>query len=171
MNELQSIFLKAAVPAAFQSQRETGVPASITLAQAILESGWGQTGLAKKGNNYFGIKAEAHAAPDDYIEMPTHEVISGHSVEELARFARYATPLDGFKAHGLLLSQASRYQPAMAVRHDPAQFAAALQHCGYSTNPHYAEALMALVAELDLAQYDTQQTQPATPAEGTNHEA
>ncbi len=47
MNELQSAFLKSVVPAAIATQREMGVPASITLAQAIVESGWGQSGLAK----------------------------------------------------------------------------------------------------------------------------
>lgn len=163
----ESTFLKLAVPAALASQHATGVPASITIAQAILESGWGQTGLAKQANNYFGIKTAVHVAPDSYLELPTHEVVNGQSVEELAKFARYATVADGFKAHGLLLSCAPRYAPAMAVRGDAAQFATALQRCGYSTNPHYSEALLALVREFDLSQYDvTPENSPATPAEG-----
>jgi len=157
MNELQSAFLKMAVPAALETQRLLGVPASITIAQAILESGWGQTGLAKKANNFFGIKATDHVAPDSYIELPTREVIYGHNVEELAKFARYATPTDSFKAHAVLLAQSSRYQPAMAVRLDAAQFAAELRKCGYSTNPVYEQSLMKLVNEFDLTQYDAPQ--------------
>ena len=165
MNQLQQTFLQLAVPAAMASQAATGVPASITIAQAILESGWGQSGLAKKANNFFGIKAAAHAAPDSYIQLPTEEIGLGHAVTEEADFAKYASVADGFKAHGLLLMQASRYAPAMAVRNSPAQFAAHLQKCGYSTNPNYASELMKIVAELDLAQYDTQaNSQPATPA-------
>jgi flagellum-specific peptidoglycan hydrolase FlgJ len=167
MHESESAFLKICIPAALESQRATGVPASITIAQAVLESGWGQTGLAKGANNYFGIKAAAHVAPDSYITMPTYEVIEGHSVEELAKFARYATVEDGFKAHALLLSQAPRYAPAMGVTQHPAAFAYALQKCGYSTNPQYAVLLMSLVKEFDLTQYDVKPvTGPAAPAEG-----
>jgi flagellum-specific peptidoglycan hydrolase FlgJ len=167
MTEGESTFLKLAVPAALASQHATGVPASITIAQAILESGWGQTGLAKQANNYFGIKTAVHVAPESYIELPTHEVVHGHSVEERATFARYSTVADSFKAHGLLLAQASRYAPAMAVRGDAAKFAIALEHCGYSTNPFYAESLLSLVHEFDLTQYDSESgNSPATPAEG-----
>lgn len=167
MNELQSTFLQMAVPAALASQAATGVPASITIAQAILESGWGQSALAKKANNFFGIKAAYHAAPDSYIQMPTEEILLGRAVTVEADFAKYATPADGFKAHGLLLMQAARYAPAMAARANPARFAAELQACGYSTSPNYAATLMKIVAELDLTQYDTQpNTQPAAPAEG-----
>jgi flagellum-specific peptidoglycan hydrolase FlgJ len=166
VNELQQTFLKAAAPAAMASQAATGVPASITIAQAILESGWGQSGLAKKANNFFGIKAAAHVAPDSYIQLPTEEIVLGKTVTEQAEFARYASMTDSFKAHGLLLMQAARYAPAMAVRAYPRAFANALQRCGYSTNPNYAGELMHIVNQLDLTQYDTQaNTQPAAPAE------
>jgi len=155
-----------AIPAAMASQAVTGVPASITIAQAILESGWGQSALARQANNFFGIKAAAHVAPDSYVQLPTEEIVLGRTVTEEADFAKYATAADGFKAHGLLLSQASRYAAAMAVRSNPAQFAAQLQKCGYSTNPGYAASLMQIVNDLDLTQYDTQpKSQPAAPAE------
>ena len=142
--------------AAIASQSATGVPASITIAQAILESGWGASSLAIQANNYFGIKAGTHVAPDSYVEMPTHEVVGGHTVTEAAKFARYASMTDSFKAHGLLLSQASRYAPAMAARRSAAEFAQQLQRCGYSTNPNYASSLMAIVHDFDLTQYDAQ---------------
>ncbi|MDR3797980.1 MAG: glucosaminidase domain-containing protein [Terracidiphilus sp.] len=170
MNKLQNEFFQMAVPAALESQRATGVPASITLAQAILESGWGQTGLAKKAFNFFGIKTAHHVAPDSYIELPTHEVINGHTVVQMADFARYASAQDSFKAHALLLAQASRYAPAMAVRTSPAKFAAAIQKCGYSTNPNYAQGLMRLVTEFDLTQYD-QLPSDMDPSLGTTRNA
>jgi flagellum-specific peptidoglycan hydrolase FlgJ len=162
MNEIQSRFLQAAVPAAIASQGATGVPASITIAQAILESGWGCSALARKANNYFGIKAVQAANPERYIELPTHEVVNGHSIEEEARFARYPSQAAGFTAHAKLLSGASRYIPAMAVRRSAAEFANAIQRCGYSTNPNYAKSLMQLVREFDLTQYDV----PTASAEG-----
>jgi flagellar protein FlgJ len=132
VTEAESNFLKLTVPAARASEQATGIPASITLAQAILESGWGRH---MPGNNPFGIKAAHHVAPDSYV-------------------ARYATIEDGFKAHGCLLAQAPRYAEAMAVRSNPTRFANALQACGYSTNPEYAAMLMQLVWNFDLTQYD-----------------
>jgi len=154
MNAEQNAFLTMAVPAAQASQAATGVPASVTIAQAILESGWGRSSLARTAFNYFGIKAAHFAAPNHYIELPTHEVVHGVTVTEEARFARFADVTEGFKAHGLLLAQSARYAPAMDVRHDAAQFAAALQKCGYSTNPNYGALLSKLIHDYDLAQYD-----------------
>jgi hypothetical protein len=53
-----SEFIMRLTPSAVESQRKLGVPASITIAQAALESGWGESGLARAGNNLFGIKAD-----------------------------------------------------------------------------------------------------------------
>jgi flagellum-specific peptidoglycan hydrolase FlgJ len=170
MNELQSAFLKMAVPAALETKRLLGVPASITIAQAILESGWGCSALSRKANNYFGIKASDHVAPDSYIELPTHEVVNGHNVEELAKFARYATVTDCFKAHACLLSQSSRYAPAMAERNDPAWFALELRRCGYSTNPLYDQELMHLVDLYDLRQYDVKRQGSGIRDQGSEKE-
>ncbi|MGP8269118.1 MAG: glycoside hydrolase family 73 protein [Terracidiphilus sp.] len=148
------IFLRDTVPAAMASQRSSGIPASVALAQAILESGWGQSDLATKANNYFGIKATANATPDEYAEFPTSEFVDGRRVAILAKFARYSSPADSFAAHTRLISQASRYAPAMAVKANPSAFATELQMCGYSTNPNYASSLMQIVNEFDLTQYD-----------------
>jgi len=164
MNQTQSDFLKNAVPAAIRTMRESGVPASVTLAQAILESGWGSSALARLANNYFGIKAASTADPSSYEEFPTHEFVDGRETAVVAKFARYPSPLESFEAHARLLSSASRYAPAMAAKSDPATFALRLQMGGYSTNPNYAHELMQLVAEYDLAQYDT--PPPAAPAQG-----
>ncbi|MHB1673792.1 MAG: glucosaminidase domain-containing protein [Acidobacteriaceae bacterium] len=163
MTPEENEFLKTAVPAAQFSQRMYGVPASITIAQAILESGWGKSGLTRLGNNYFGIKA-VHAAalrsPEDYIEFPTVEYEQGVRVTIHADFAKYGTVSQCFVSHARLLAMADRYKPAMAVRSDAAKFAEQLQACGYSTNPNYAGSLMQLVKEFDLTQYDA----PPEPA-------
>lgn len=171
MNQSQSSFLQSAVPAALFTQREFGVPASITLAQAICESGWGQSALAKQANNFFGIKALAGAAPEAYAEFPTSEFVNGRAKSALAKFARYASPVESFTAHARLLADAARYEPAMVVRNKPAAFAAALQSCGYSTNPGYAASLLVLVKEFDLTQYDAPEqlaaARPGTSATGS----
>lgn len=165
MNASESEFFKNTVPAAQAAMRKWHVPASITLAQAVLESGWGKSALAHQANNFFGIKAAAVAGPSAYAEFPTTEFVDGRRTAEMARFARYTSPAASFEAHAILLSMAARYKPAMAVCHDPAQFAAELQHCGYSTNPNYAEMLMQIVREFDLTQYDVPPEDPAQAQE------
>lgn len=163
MNQSQSEFLRNAVPAAQYTHKTYGVPASITLAQAILESGWGKSALAQKANNFFGVKAAAHAAPDSYAEFPTYEFVDGRKTAVMAQFAKYPSPTLGFAAHARLLALSERYRPAMACRGDVEMFSEQLQRCGYSTNPSYARSLMELVKEFDLTQYDIQ-PDPAAPA-------
>lgn len=166
MNQTQSNFLINAVPAAIATQRAWGVPASVTIAQAILESGWGTSALTKQANNYFGIKAASTANPETYEEFRTTEVVDGRSVKEMAAFARYPSPQASFEAHAQLLRMAKRYQPAMAAKADPVKFAMQLESCGYSTSPTYASQLVTLMMDYDLMQYDipAQQATSPTPA-------
>ncbi len=161
MNTQQNLFLKMVAPAAQAAQKKWSVPASVTIAQAILESGWGKSALAQQANNFFGIKAVAHAQADSYAEFKTSEFVDGRRTAEMAKFARYASPTDCFAAHAVLLALTSRYRPAMIVADDPSHFCAELQLCGYSTNPQYAASLRALIAEFDLTQYDLQPDGPA----------
>lgn len=161
MNAAESEFLKPRVPAAQNAQRLYDVLTSITLAQAIIESGWGKSQLSIECNNDFGIKATHYVSPDEYRKFPTHEFVNGKEVLITASFKRYANLDVCFAAHARLIARSERYAPAMAVRHDPAAFARELQACGYSTNPKYAELLMQLVNEFDLTQYDLQPEPPA----------
>jgi flagellum-specific peptidoglycan hydrolase FlgJ len=170
VTQAESIFLSKAAPAAMATQRQFGVPASITLAQAITESGWGRSELALQANNFFGIKATHLNDPGTYVEMPTDEYVKGVKVREPADFEKYISATESFKAHAQLLSQAVRYKPAMAVANDPDHFAIELQVCGYSTSPHYAVDLMILVREFDLQQYDVKpEASPAAPAGDVTH--
>ena len=164
MNQSQSSYFKNAVPAAVACMRATGVPASVTLAQGILESGWGQSQLAREYNNFFGIKAAHLSMPSSYAELPTTEVVHGKTLHELQPFQKYATATDGYVAHGLLLCKAVRYRPAMAVKGDPEKFCVQLKQCGYSTLPTYPARLMELIREFDLTQYDSPEPEPTAQA-------
>jgi flagellum-specific peptidoglycan hydrolase FlgJ len=165
----QNAFLRLAVPAAQAAQRRYDVPASVTIAQAILESsnalGWGQSQLAKEANNFFGIKATDQQNPEHYIELPTREYLQNHIELIEAKFARYENPEDSFEAHARLLAIAHRYMPAMAACHDPELFAIKLQVCGYSTNPSYGVTLNKLIKDYDLTQYDVPPSDPARAQE------
>jgi flagellum-specific peptidoglycan hydrolase FlgJ len=151
---LQQNNLKAVVPAAQLCMRQFGIPASVTLAQWIVESSWGCSQLALQAKNFFGVKW-THLDNELYVEMPTAEYLKGVKTIVEADFVKYDNADESFQAHATLLAEAWRYAPAMKVRWSPARFADALQACGYSTNPHYAADLMTLVVEEKLAQYDT----------------
>lgn len=162
MQEFQQEFFDLAIPAARASMAATGVPASITLAQAILESGWGRTKLATEFNNFFGIKANQEQLSDqDYCEFNAKEEVN-HSLETIkARFAQYATPEESFTAHAQLLCR-PHYAAAYLCKGDPEGFAWALgpktadhpEGCGYSTLTAYHDRLMELVRCYKLLQYD-----------------
>ncbi len=148
-------WLDAKVPPAQTTHRLWGVPASVTLAQCIIESasdkGWGQSDLALKALNFFGMKA---VGDEPSITLPTYEYLNGKKVLIQAKFAKYGTVLDSFAAHAHLLASAPRYKSAMALTHDPTLFAGALHACGYSTAPDYGAKLVVLMHQLDLFQYD-----------------
>ncbi len=157
--------LKAVVPAAQASFAKWGVPASITLAQWMLESGskngWGTSQLSRKANNYFGIKAMHLSAPDAYEQFPTGEYENGRYVVVEALFQKFPDEAACFDAHGQLLATAARYKPAMAVAPNPFAFASLLQRCGYSSasgqngTKSYSAMLMELITDYNLTQYDT----------------
>jgi flagellum-specific peptidoglycan hydrolase FlgJ len=157
------------VPAAQAAERKYGVPASVTLAQAILESsnstGWGRSQLATEANNFFGIKATDVKNPEHYIELKTHEYLNNHLELIDAKFARYEDLGESFEAHARLLAVARRYEPCMCAAKDPELFCMRLQQCGYSTNPSYGVTLFKLIKEYDLTQFDIPPDGPAQAAE------
>jgi flagellum-specific peptidoglycan hydrolase FlgJ len=86
-------FARQAYAAALQSSERSGMPAMVTVAQASLESNWGQSKLSQEANNYFGIKAHGTHAR---IQMPTEECEKGTRVSVEAEFAKYLSMLDCF---------------------------------------------------------------------------
>jgi len=155
----QIAFIEKLAPAAQQSAARFGVPASVTLAQSILESRWGESGLAQPpprgGNNFFGIKARQG---EDYCEFSTFEDPDGAGprpmVKVRARFRKYPSIAQSFAAHAQLLSKLKRYGPAMAVASDPLAFAIKLRECGYATDPNYPKKLAALIQQYGLERFD-----------------
>jgi flagellum-specific peptidoglycan hydrolase FlgJ len=142
------------VPAAQASQKQYGVPASVTLAQCILESGWGTTKLSLQANNFFGIKAEHRNDPNTYVEFQTAEYVKGAKVMIEADFEKYPSVEASFTDHARLLATSCRYAPAMGCRTNPQLFSHQLQTCGYSTSPTYGASLYSLITDYKLTQYD-----------------
>lgn len=150
----QLAFLHVVTPPALDSERAHGIPACITLAQAILESatskGWGTSSLFTKANNPFGIKYSHRQGVERYgfFDALTWEIENGHKVEIMAHFQRFPDLWEAFDAHALLLLRMGCGGVPwlrVAAQLGPKNSKTDLEHCGYSTNPGYAAELIRLV--------------------------
>lgn len=137
------------IQAARASQQRWQVPASITLAQWALESGFGKH-LPAGSNNPFGIKAGKNAP---YVEANTVEVINGQRVTVRAKFRKFDSIADAFDYHGRLLATNKAYSRAMSVRQDPDAFADALTGV-YATAPNYGAVLKNMMKKYNLYQHN-----------------
>jgi len=156
--EEKRAFLEQIAPWAQAGARKYSIPASVTMAQAILESNWGQSQLSREAFNYFGIKTAR--ASDPYLELPTTEVIEGRAVKLLQRFRRFASAEECFDFRGRWLSSSKRYAPAMAVAANLNLFCDQLQACGYATDPEYAAKLKRVIVNQALLKYDVVAVNP-----------
>ena len=127
----QQAFIGLVAPGAIAAQQRYGIPASVTIAQAIDESGWGQSELATADHNLFGIKGTGPAGSD---MRPTQEYENGIWVTRTAPFRVYHNIAESIADHGRLLATSQAYQHAMANRQVPDAFAAALTGV-YATDP------------------------------------
>ncbi len=128
---------------------ESKIPASFTVAQACLESGWG---THAPGFNLFGIKS----TPDwvgPTTTLATHEVVNGHTVTVEASFRAYPDWLASLRDHAAFLTDNPRYTNAFNFT-DGADFAQAIQACGYATDPHYAEKIISIIDVHNLSVLD-----------------
>jgi hypothetical protein len=147
-------FINAVGAAAQRSMKSTGVPASVAVAQAILESDWGRSRLTRQGNNLFGIKALGAAGPAGVVSMATWEHVDGSDVVVQAPFKAYYTLEESIDDHGRFFTRNKRYADALAVADDAQAFARAIQADGYATDPAYASKLIKLMDRYDLYRFD-----------------
>ena len=137
-------FVQQAYAAASLSSKHSGMPAMVTVAQAALESNWGQSKLSREANNYFGIKAHGS---HQRIQMCTDECEHGADVEVKAEFAKYLSMLDCFQCRDGILLRAAVYKGAVEKRCDEAAFIAEIaKH--WATDPKYAGKLLAVLNEV-----------------------
>ena len=130
---------------AVEQQKQYGIPASITLAQGLLESGAGQSTLAKKGNNHFGIKCHKNWEGEWMLR-------NDDAPNECFRV--YDSPADSFRDHSLFL-QGRRYRDLFSLEiTDYASWANGLTACGYATDPNYASKLIAIIERYALYDFD-----------------
>jgi len=141
-----NLYIKKFAPAAVKNMRFYRIPASITLAQGVLESGYGEGTLAKKANNHFGIKC--------------HKGWKGKSIrhDDDAKnecFRSYKNPLRSYRDHSLFLVGRDRYSSLFKLkRKDYKGWAKGLKAAGYATDPKYAEKLISLIERFNLTRFD-----------------
>lgn len=135
-------------------QEKTGIPASITLAQIMLESSGnnkgGLSGLAANAKNLFGVKGVGNAGG---ILQTTTEVINGIPKTMMATFKKYKSYYDSMVDHANVLSL-PRYQTYLKSANTIEDFAAGIQKGGYATDPQYADKLVNIIKTNNLNQYD-----------------
>jgi LysM repeat protein len=141
---------------AIRDMQKMGVPASITLAQALLESEDGNSPLAKNANNHFGIKCSDWTG-DRYIQDDDKK-------DEC--FRKYNTVLESYDDHSNFLKTRPRYAACFQLQiTDYKGWARELKKAGYATNPQYAERLIKIIEENNLAVLDTGGDLPAAVSE------
>lgn len=152
-NISQQEFINMVVPGAIEGYKKYKIFPSITIAQAILESAWGRSGLSRRANNLFGIKAFNWTGQT--ITMNTGEYYGGVYVMVSATFRAYSTPAESVKDHARFLTLNSRYRHnGVFSATTYVQQAEALRRAGYATDPNYPASLIGLIRKYNLQQYD-----------------
>jgi LysM repeat protein len=130
---------------AVKKQKEFGIPASITLAQGLLESGAGQSMLAKNANNHFGIKCHDWRGATIY-----------HSDnKEKECFRKYVHAEESYSDHSRFLKERPHYAELFKLNiRDYKSWAKGLQKCGYATDKTYADKLIKLIETYELYRFD-----------------
>jgi flagellum-specific peptidoglycan hydrolase FlgJ len=148
-------FIFNLIDGAQQSQRITGVPASVTIAQAILETSWGSSYLAREANNYFGIKALTKPGPAGVVSIDAWEVdANGRNYTVSQPFRKYNSVAESLIDHGMFFVENARYHRALLAGDDPDEFARRINQAGYATDPAYAAKLISYMNKYDLYQWD-----------------
>jgi hypothetical protein len=130
---------------AIQEMNLYGIPASITLAQGLFESGSGNGELARVANNHFGIKCSADWKGKSYYKDDDNKNDC---------FRVYDRPEDSFRDHSNFLKKKNYARLFELDKNDYRGWAAGLKQCGYATNPKYADLLIGVIEKYSLDQYD-----------------
>jgi len=144
--EKQLAYVKRFKDVARSEMNKYGIPASITLAQGLIESNAGESRLSRENNNHFGMKCFSKSCKKGHCANFTDD-----SHKDF--FRKYATCWESFRAHSVLLS-GKRYKGLRKYGKDYKQWSHGLKKAGYATDPRYAEKLIHIIEELNLQQFD-----------------
>lgn len=148
----QQDFVQRMTPLAQRASQESGIPASLMIGQAALESGWGQREIrlpdGSNSYNLFSIKATGDWK-GKVAEVTTTEYRNGVPHKQVAKFRAYDSYAEAFNDYAQLLSKNPRYASVTQVGNDAPAAAQALQRAGYATDPHYADKLVKVMGQIN----------------------
>ena len=146
-------YINAYKDIAIAEMKRSGIPASVTLAQGILETECGNSELVKKSNNHFGIKCKSTWKG----ESVTHTDDAPNEC-----FRKYNNPVDSYKDHSDYLKTSPRYEALFKLEpSDYKGWAYGLKKAGYATNPKYPQIVISNIEKYNLQQYDNLTTDEA----------
>jgi hypothetical protein len=141
-------YIERYAPLAQAEMEAYGIPASVTLAQALVESNAGESRLAQKANNHFGIKCFSKRCKKGHCLN-----FSDDSHKDF--FQRYDNAWASYRAHSEFLKKTARYKALFKLGHDDYRgWALGIAKAGYATDPHYAAKLIATIRAFRLDRYD-----------------
>ena len=150
MSEYKAEFFEKYATAAIEEQKPYGIPASVTLAQMAVESGYGESNLARQDNNYFGIKAS-----DKWIKAGKPWSYH-HDDHYNDKFCTFASPLDSLEYHSKVL-MADRYKACRQYASDDhTHWIEGIKKGGYATDPRYVGTIEGVIKKYGLDKYDRQ---------------
>lgn len=148
------VYLEKYAGYAVEEMLKSGVPASITLAQGMLESNYGRSELAVNANNHFGIQCHSSWTGERYKSMDSGQ---------MRDFRKYETVLGSYHDHSQFLSGNKRYQALFELdRSDYKGWANGLQKAGYAEDPAYAAKLISVIERYGLDKYDKMNHAPSS---------
>jgi len=144
----QLAYVKRFSAVAQTEMKKFGIPASVTLAQGLLESNVGESSLAIRNNNHFGIKCFSRNCRRGHCSNYTDD-----SHKDF--FRTYKSPWESYRAHSLMLYHNKRYKHLFDLKsQDYKGWSYGLKKAGYATDPNYGEKIAGMIEDLDLHQYD-----------------
>jgi flagellar protein FlgJ len=147
-NDEPTAFIQRLLPAATKAAEQLGLEPLALIAQAALETGWGQrmfkTSAGADSHNLFGFKANQNWQGDVAV-VDTLEYRQGVAQKEKARFRAYDSPEQSLQDYVALIQQNPRYQAALEVAADAKAYFRQLQAAGYATDPNYAEKIVSVL--------------------------
>lgn len=136
-----------------EDMKTSKILASLTVAQAILESNWGESGLTVKGNNLFGMKARVN---QPYGLYDTREYVNQKWITIQAKFRHYKSWGESIADHSRLLSTAKRYKNLVGEK-DYRKAVREIYAAGYATDPLYPSKLLSLIERYELYKLDREE--------------
>lgn len=145
-------FLAAIKPYVIEDMKKTGILASLTASQALIESNKGNSGLAQKGNNLFGMKGRFMGQS---INMLTTEYYNGKAQRVYADFRKYPSWAESIADHSDLFNRLARYRNLRGCR-DWKQATIYVKEDGYATAPNYTQTLQNIIEKYRLYEWDAE---------------